>query len=172
MIKKVAAIAILLMLLLPLCVSTTAIAGRSGTFVVKPLKGTFWGTWATTAYDGTVKAHDVGTALLTHLGRSTFDGYLTTDWSDPYNGIVGGTMTVVAANGDRLNFDLVGTQTPNQFFTQAQFTGTYTLTGGTGRFAGATGDGTISALLTIESDLIHGLITNGEISGTIKLPLP
>lgn len=94
----------------------------------------------------------VGSGEATHLGqftvRITFcvditdfsdDGTLTGDESAPYNNGIG---TFIAANGDELHFTISGvivpTDNPNYDF---EFQDPFDLTGGTGRFEGATGGG-------------------------------
>ena len=95
-----------------------------------------------------------GTATSSHLGTGPYTSTLTIKWAAATpNGQGGfcapatGSSTLTAANGATLTFSQTGTvcevgkSSPNVAHT---FTGTYTITGGTGRFAGATGSGTIS----------------------------
>jgi hypothetical protein len=60
---------------------------------------------------------------------------------------VEGHLTITAANGDSLVIDF--TQTRVDSFT---FTGSFTVVGGTGRFAEASGTGTIVAVATLNPD--------------------
>lgn len=71
-----------------------------------------------------------GTAQVTHLGRSTFhlDGVLTGATTSTFTG------TIVAANGDTLT-----TSGTTALTGPTTFTALETITGGTGRFAGASG---------------------------------
>jgi hypothetical protein len=75
------------------------------------------------------------------------------------------TATLVAANGDSLFADGLGQGTPTENPNVVSIVETYTITGGTGRFAGATGSFTVKRLI----DRATGVST-GTISGTIVLP--
>jgi hypothetical protein len=68
-----------------------------------------------------------------------------------------GSVTFVAANGDRLNADISG-----GFISATTAAGTYTITGGTGRFADASGTASWAG---VTSDGIHVAVT---FSGTIE----
>ena len=56
-----------------------------------------------------------------------------------------GSVTITAANGDTLSFDYVGLL----FADTGEGVGTFTFTGGTGRFAHASGSGTFDALIDL-----------------------
>lgn len=95
-----------------------------------------------------------GTATSTHLGSGPYVSSLTVDWAGAYSNGAGGfcapasgTSTLTAANGDTLTLSNTGTvcevgatgaNVPHTF------KGNFTITGGTGRFAGAGGSGTES----------------------------
>lgn len=93
-----------------------------------------------------------GSGQATHLGkfstRITFcaditdvmdDGTLTGDESLPYNN---GEGIFIAANGDELYFTIEGAVLPSDHPDyNFEFQDPFTFTGGTGRFAGATGGG-------------------------------
>lgn len=93
-----------------------------------------------------------GSGQATHLGnfstRITFcidptdlmdDGTLTGDESAPYNN---GQGTFTAANGDELHFTIEGAVLPSDHPDyNFEFQDPFTFTGGTGRFAGASGSG-------------------------------
>jgi hypothetical protein len=82
-----------------------------------------------------VRQRDVGTCQLSHLGRTGFDGILE------INVLLGtqtGTRTFTAANGDELYATAAGTSTPIGPGLIG-FSATFTFTGGTGRFANASG---------------------------------
>jgi hypothetical protein len=83
------------------------------------------------------------TGQATHLGQFTRTENLVL-YAD---GSFEGTLTFIAANGDELDADFVG-----QFTSATTAVATYTFTGGTGRFAGASGgaDATI-----VTSDGVH-----------------
>ena len=95
-----------------------------------------------------------GTATSSHMGTGPYTSTLTVDWAAATSNGAGGfcapasgTGTITAANGDTLNQSEsgtvceVGATGANDAHT---FTGTYTNTGGTGRFAHATGGGSVS----------------------------
>lgn len=90
----------------------------------------------------------------------TQTGTLFLDPTPDADGLLPGTgsVTLTAANGDELRFDYVGRLDP----ATGRGTGTFTLTGGTGRFAGATGSGSFAALL----DLTGGF---GDVPMTVTI---
>ena len=103
-----------------------------------------------------------GSGNATHLGRYTLS------WEVEVNleTITGsGTSRFVAANGDSLYTVGTGQATPTDEPNVFHVVETLIITGGTGRFAGASG--------TINTDRIVDLttgVTSGTISGTIMLP--
>ncbi len=82
-----------------------------------------------------LRQRDTGTCHLSHLGRALLDGELLVNL---VAGIQIGRRTFTAANGDLMYADVVGTSTPIGPGLIG-FTGTFTFTGGTGRFANASG---------------------------------
>jgi hypothetical protein len=94
------------------------------------------------------------TCRLSHLGLTRA---VTTQTVDVTTGAISSTGVYVAANGDRLNVDFVGTAVLS--FTDptdatVNFVGTQTLTAGTGRFAD--GHGTAELAGTAHINLITG----------------
>ena len=88
----------------------------------------------------------VGGGPVTHMGKTTQRGTLTLGAAvapDVFPGY--GSVTITAANGDQLTFDYEG------FLNAAtgEGVGTFTFTGGTGRFADATGGGNFDALIDL-----------------------
>jgi hypothetical protein len=104
---------------------------------------------ANDVYVGGLQTAVSATGTASHLGRVS----MTAAHCTPRGPISAGKMTFVAANGDRLFADYAG---PCDFDPSTAVVGvtvvrcdnTLTFTGGTGRFAGATGSGTLVALLT------------------------
>ena len=83
-----------------------------------------------------------GTSQDTHLGRAAQSGNLTLQLPIAPGVFPGsGSVTITAANGDKLTFDYTGLLDPSTGVGR----GTFNFTGGTGRFAGATGSGTFYA---------------------------
>jgi hypothetical protein len=81
---------------------------------------------------------DIGTCQLTHLGRTALQGEIDIDFA---NGTQRGTRTLTAANGDQLYLTSAGTSV--RVGPRVHFEATLTIVGGTGRFAGATGEASI-----------------------------
>jgi hypothetical protein len=84
-----------------------------------------------------------GTGIASHLGNSTFEAISNVTVTQPPF-MVNGTRTITAANGDQLFTTFTGTSTPvvngmNGADLQE------TVTGGTGRFANASGSFTVIA---------------------------
>ena len=94
----------------------------------------------------TIINDEQGTGHANHLGRITWQSHETVDvCSNPDGGVVVGQITLTAANGDVVS----GTYETlaNLDFAAGQVTalGEFQITGGTGRFANAAGEGIISA---------------------------
>src|SRR5579875_3463315 len=81
-----------------------------------------------------------GGGPVTHMGNTTQTGILYLSSEANAQGLYPGhgSVTITAANGDEVTFDYEGLLDP----LTGEGTGTFTFTGGTGRFAGATGGGT------------------------------
>lgn len=89
-----------------------------------------------------------GGGVATHLGRNT----LVAD-SEVGFGTQCGHTVLTAADGDELEFDFEGGVSPPDPDLNIAFSGTWTITGGTGRFSDAKGGGTYEGtanLLTAE----------------------
>lgn len=89
----------------------------------------------------------LGYGLTTHMGRAVQEGDLFLTGFDPVTGNAPGfgSVTLTASNGDQLTFDYIGTL--NAY--TGIGTGIFTFTGGTGRFAGATGEGMLYAVIDV-----------------------
>ena len=98
----------------------------------------------------------------THLGN--FTGPLTRLQDN--QGTFGSTAVIVGANGkDSIFFSVSGRFERSKDKCLATSTGTYTVTGGAGAFANATGSGTFTA----QFDLCSGT-ASGTFTGTISRP--
>lgn len=110
----------------------------------RPLRGAGAGT--STVDLATAIATSQGTARFSHLGKTTFALSAQVTITGPNTIALSGAGTFVAANGDELHTTLTGTGT----FTgigppsTAHYTLVLTVTGGTGRFADASGTITAS----------------------------
>jgi hypothetical protein len=88
------------------------------------------------------------TGQATHLGLFTGTEAVEFDLGD---GTIAGTRVFIAANGDRLYADVEG-----EFTSATTAAGTFTFTGGTGRFRNATGQANFEVVTT---DGIHIALT-------------
>ena len=125
-----------------------------------PFKGTFQGQETVVSGGNPTVLHGVGSGNATLLGRYTlsYDPVVNQDFSATTSG------TFVAANGDTLTFvgtgQAVAAGGPGEFDIVEQFT----ITGGTGRFAGASGNVTLKRHLSGIT-----LASYGTFDGTIVL---
>jgi hypothetical protein len=106
---------------------------------------------------------ETGTGNSTHLGNFTWADTEFADFATVPGGVaVVGSFTMTAANGDELYGEL---STVGMFDEDDNLVihGTYRFTGGTGRFANATGTGDIDAI----AYLSPGLPFTGTFAGTI-----
>jgi hypothetical protein len=108
-----------------------------------------------------------GTGIATDLGASTNEGHILI--TGPDSSCPGGlaninTATRTAANGDVLTLTASDVSCPiGQLVFQG--TGHWVVTGGTGRFSGATGQGTIDGGADFNQHQFHI-----ELTGTISVP--
>lgn len=156
---------LILMSLLALAVvaPSAAVAKRGGTD--RPLKGSGSGTITFNFATNPFPASDVGTARFSHLGKSTFSRNFTITFTSATAFTVAGTETIVAANGDMVFSTFTGTGELGGVFgvgQTAETTVVSTITGGTGRFADASG--TVTA--TISSVAVSVVGTAGTSSQT------
>jgi hypothetical protein len=86
------------------------------------------------------------TGRATHLGKFTRDETVLLA-----DGTLEGTLVFIAANGDELHADVEG-----GFISATTAVGTYTFTGGTGRFANASGS---AGFVGVTTDFIHIAVT-------------
>ena len=112
----------------------------------------------------------IGVGKATHLGKAT-----TVTDNQLVNLITGqstATYTYTAANGDTVVLEEEFLSTFDQMAGRVTFEGTYVVTGGTGRFAGATGSGMLigSAVFTGPNNGVGSFTVTGTISspGSLK----
>ena len=124
----------------------------------RPFKGRFEGTQTVTPLTpplAFVEASVTGNA--THVGRFTMELPHTVNFA---TSSAQGTCTLVAANGDVLIADFTGQAQVGPIVSIVEHA---TITGGTGRFAGATGSFTIERVF----DPVAGT-TSGSFQGTVS----
>lgn len=138
--------------------------GASGASATPPFRAKFAGSAAIT---GPYTTAFSGTGLATHLGRITTDGHVQITGIDntPCEGGVVNTNTEIltAANGDTLTItsaDVACPVGPNRYHGSGQ----WLVTGGTGRFAHASGSGTFDG----HSDFGAGTFDT-TLTGTLRL---
>ncbi len=157
----------------------------------KPFKGKFSGSFTTSVAGTVITSTATSSGIYSHLGSSTSVGTFVVDFATfdgPGPGCVvvsPSASTTTAANGDNVTFDL-GTVSGIQCFfdstgavaTVFAFCGAttdihtstvvtdYDITGGDGRFVGATGSGTVSS--AINHCAPNGDTFTGTLSGDIK----
>jgi hypothetical protein len=132
-----------LCLLLVLGASESPAAAKS-----LPFKGSVSATWDN-IFDafGPDGATFEGGGPVTHMGKTTQTGILFLSSKPNADGRFPGhgSVTITAANGDQLTFDYQGLLDP----VTGEGKGTFCFTGGTGRFANATGRGIFDALIDL-----------------------
>ncbi len=88
-----------------------------------------------------------GTGTAEHMGKvswsSTEVANFCVDPANPATALVTGTMVIIAANGDQVTQSYTTTVNADFSAGTLKATGNYVVAGGTGRFAGATGGGTV-----------------------------
>jgi hypothetical protein len=123
-----------------------------------PFKGTVSAVESVVVTPPTASIIREGTGTATYLGRFTEHIVLTVDLLTMSSG---GSATFTAANGDTLTATVVG-QATRTGPTTLSIVEDYTITGGTGRFAGATG----SFMLESSVDQATG-VSSGSFSGVL-----
>jgi hypothetical protein len=108
--------------------------------------------------------HETGTGRASHLGQITWESDESVHLGPaPGQGAVQGEITLTAANGDQV-FATYQTVADFDFVTNTVTArGRFEVTGGTGRFRGATGAGVIAA----EGSLLPPFTLKGALRGKI-----
>jgi hypothetical protein len=143
-------------------ISPAAMGAAKGTN--RPLTGTV--TLTTTVNLITLAGTQVASGQLSQLGKVTDSGNLQFALEGPNGFSFTVTYTIVAANGDKLVANGSGTGDSGPPITS---TSTNTIVGGTGRFAGASGSFTVTAISTSVSTIgsIRTVTQTGTLNGTI-----
>jgi hypothetical protein len=144
-------------------ITSAAVAGSSAAEHEVPFKGTLQGT--DTDSDRTPTSIVVttdGTGTATQLGQFSFTERVTVSFATSTSM---GTSHWEAANGDALDTTLTGSGRPTGAPGEITITETHTITGGTGRFAGAHGRFTVDR---VASGITF--TTSGSFEGSITSP--
>jgi len=110
----------------------------------------------------TVVVSTSGTGIGTHLGQFSFTQQVTVDFT---TGTSTGSGHWVAANGDSIDTTIAGSGEPTDTPGIIRITDIQTISGGTGRFAGAQGSFTVERLASVVT-----FLTSGSFHGTITSP--
>ena len=119
-----------------------------------------------------VCVHGRGVGLATHLGRSTdVNDAGTVDFATtPCATVQTPLATLIGANGDTITVSLSGTACPTSVFGLDALSGTYIVTGGTGRFAGASGGGTLFGPSQVDTSCFCRATTTLTFTGKVSSP--
>jgi hypothetical protein len=126
------------------------------------LKGDLQGTETYTFFPTMFVVDGTGSGNATQLGLYMINFRAEVDLATLSSST---SATVIAASGDRLFGEGWGQGSPTDDPNVASVVENFTITGGTGRFAGASGNFTLERLVHLDSGL-----GSGTISGTIVLP--
>lgn len=160
--KKLSVPMLFASLLSILLVSTTVAASKSPKKPL-PLKGSIEALETYQVNGPTMSVTASGSGEATHLGHYTVTYEVEVDL--PTGTGTGLSAHYVASNGDSLFAKGSGQATPTDDPSVFVVVETYTITGGTGRLAGATGSFTEERRVNIETG-----VTSGTIRGNIILP--
>jgi hypothetical protein len=118
-----------------------------------PFHGTLQAVETDVVVPPTLQVNGTATGTATHLGRfsATFTATVTLATASAV-----GSISFVAANGDRLDATFIGQATPTTEAGTVSIEEVATISGGTGRFAGATGSFTINRLLNQTTGVSSG----------------
>lgn len=146
-------------------------------FVVSPTIVSASAVAAETPFKGTVDAVETGVTTFPirsitreGTGTATYLGKYTEQVTAQINLVtrhLTGTATFTAANGDTLTATVEGQATPTTTPGVLSIVEVYTITGGTGRFAGATGSFTLESTVTQATG-----VSSGTFSGAIDHQMP
>jgi hypothetical protein len=144
----------------------TALGAKGGTD--RPAKQAFSGTTVLSNAPGTGSMIEfTGTGHTAHGGKSTLESTGTSTFTSPTTFDFSASSTTTVANGDQLFSTEVGTGTVNADGSVV-IDITSTVTGGTGRFDGASGSSTGTISNVLSSDPAVTFDTTVSTSGTIS----
>ena len=140
---------------------TAALAGRAVAEEQSPIKGSIQGVEIADVQFPRFFVDGSGSGRATHLGRFTVTYEVVVDFLTHETF---GSYLFTAANGDSLATDITGLGTPTENPDVHSIVEVHTITGGTGRFAGATGSFIKTSLLNLVTS-----VNSGSFDGTIVL---
>ena len=152
-------VSVMIVLLLLVVLAGTTLAAGEREFV---LKGSLEASETQQVVFPTAFINLTGAGNATHLGLFTYN--LQAQLNLPTLSATG-SATLVAADGSTLFLEGTGQGTPTSVPGVVSIVETFTITGGTGRFEGASGNVTVERLVNRAT-----LTSSGTISGTIVLP--
>jgi hypothetical protein len=127
-----------------------------------PFRGSLAAVETDVVQGGTLIVDGSGVGNATQLGQFAATFHVEVDLST----LIGvGTITFTAANGDSLSASFIGHATPTSDPNIFMLEEVMTVTGGTGRFAGATGSFTLERVINLSTG-----VSSGSFSGTISNP--
>ncbi len=130
------------------------------------IKGAFQTRTTAVLQSGILQANGSGAGTASHIGPFTFTEKATVDLA---TGLSTGVFQLTSANGDMINGSFVGRAQPDNVPTGSHFIGLLVITGGTGRFRGATGGFTMDRFFDDTNVPIFNL-GYGSLTGTISTP--
>ena len=140
-----------------------ALAGPASASDRVPFRGSLAGTATVTPLNPPIVAVRIeATGTATHLGRFTLEAPHTVNQATL---TAVGTYLITAANGDTITANLAGTATMVKPPKYISITETATVTGGTGRFAGASGSIEVKRMFNRATG-----VTTGTLEGWISQP--
>jgi len=152
-------------LLIAALILTAALAVPAAAQKLVPFNGAMQGREIDTPQGGppptTLLADGSVRGIATLVGQFSLTYTLTVNLAD---GTATGSAQLIAANGDSMSTTILGSSEPSGTPGVLSITEINTITGGTGRFAGATGSFTtvrlINAATGLTSGSFHGMITS------------
>lgn len=131
------------------------------------IKGAFQTRNTAVLQSGILQITGSGAGTASHIGPFTYTEKVTVDLA---TGLASsGVFQLATANGDMINGSFVGRAQPADVPTGSHFIGLLVITGGTGRFRGATGGFKMDRFFDDTSLPIYDL-SYGTFTGTISTP--
>lgn len=148
-------------------VALIAVPGQASAGSLVPFRATFanTNTMAPCPPNAPVPSFCValaGSGHATHMGKIQDSGFVVVNLASNCGpGCVTDFVshTVTAANGDQIMLESTGKNSATPDPTIRSRTGTYVVTGGTGRFSGASGSGTASVIINTATSTSVGTLT-------------